>query len=82
VEGNLIVRSGRIFLEPLFPRYSRLRHNWATRRDPGFVDAAHNNFQLRNNSIAFRKLPGFAKIPFAEIGLYPDEYRKTLPKRG
>ena len=37
------------------------------------------NFQLRDDSIVYRKIPGFKKIPFEKIGLYQDEYRATWP---
>jgi hypothetical protein len=37
--------------------------------DPGFVDPAAGNFQLRDDSIVFEKVPGFEKIPFERIGL-------------
>ncbi|MCX7425654.1 MAG: right-handed parallel beta-helix repeat-containing protein [Planctomycetia bacterium] len=35
---------------------------------PGFVDAAKMNFQLRDDSVVYKKLPGFQKIPFDQIG--------------
>lgn len=41
--------------------------------DPGFVDLAHKNFQLRDDSPAYKL--GFKHIPLEKIGLYPDEYR-------
>ncbi len=47
--------------------------------DPGFVDVKNGNFQLRDDSPAWKL--GFKKIPFDKIGLYLDEYRKTLPQR-
>lgn len=34
------------------------------------------NFALKDGSIVYAKLPGFRKIPFGEIGLREDEYRK------
>ena len=37
--------------------------------DPGFVDAAKRNFQFRDDSPVYEKLPGFKKIPFERIGL-------------
>lgn len=46
--------------------------------DPGFVDAAHGNFSLREDSIVYQELPGFEPIPFDQIGLYEDEYRRHL----
>ncbi|NQT13088.1 MAG: right-handed parallel beta-helix repeat-containing protein, partial [Planctomycetes bacterium] len=42
-----------------------------TDRDPGFVDAANMDFQLRDDSLVYTELPGFRKIPFNKIGLAP-----------
>ena len=42
--------------------------------DPLFVDAANGNFQLRDDSPAYKL--GFQKIPAEKIGLYKDEYRR------
>jgi len=39
------------------------------------------NFQLEPDSIVFAKIPGFQPIPFEQIGLYVDEFRRTLPAR-
>lgn len=47
--------------------------------DPGFVDAARGNFQLRADSPAWAI--GFRRIPFERIGLYLDEFRSSLPDR-
>lgn len=49
-------------------------NNYVTRENPGFVDMEHLNFQLKDNSIVFRKLHGFKKIPFDKIGLITDKY--------
>lgn len=46
--------------------------NW-TEGDPGFVDAEHLNFQLRDDSPAYAL--GFERIPAEKIGLYADEFR-------
>jgi hypothetical protein len=45
--------------------------NFITQKDPGFVDAAKLNFQLKDDSLVYRKLPGFQKIPFEKIGPRP-----------
>lgn len=46
-----------------------LMDNRLTARDPGFVDAARGNFQLKPTAPA----PiGFQPIPFEEIGPYQD----------
>jgi hypothetical protein len=41
---------------------------WVTDQDPGFVDAARGNFQLRPDAEVFNRLPGFQPIPFDKIG--------------
>ena len=45
--------------------------------DPGFVDAANHNFQLRDGAAAFQK--GFKRIPVEQIGLYADPLRYSWP---
>ncbi len=45
---------------------------WETAEDPGFVDAAQENFTLRPDAEVFRRLPGFQPIPFASFGPQPD----------
>ncbi|MGA9365174.1 MAG: right-handed parallel beta-helix repeat-containing protein [Bacteroidota bacterium] len=45
--------------------------------DPGFVDLAHEDFRLRDDSPAYKL--GFKRIPTEKIGLYKDEYRTTVP---
>ncbi|HUU82698.1 MAG TPA: right-handed parallel beta-helix repeat-containing protein, partial [Phycisphaerae bacterium] len=49
--------------------------------DPGFVDAANLNFQLRDDSPVYKQVPGFQKIPFDKMGLVPCEspFRKGRP---
>jgi hypothetical protein len=42
--------------------------NYVTHKDPGFVDAEHLNFQLKEDAVVYRELPGFQRIPFAQIG--------------
>ncbi len=41
--------------------------------DPKFVDSAHKNFQLSEDSPAYQV--GFKRIPMEKIGIYPDEDR-------
>ncbi|MGD9518485.1 MAG: right-handed parallel beta-helix repeat-containing protein [Armatimonadota bacterium] len=45
--------------------------------DPGFVDYANGNFQLREDSPAYRL--GFKRIPIEKIGLYKDPRRASWP---
>ena len=49
--------------------------------EAGMKDPAHADFTLRPDSAIFTKIPGFPAIPFAEIGLRLDAYRKVLPAR-
>lgn len=48
--------------------------NLTTDDDPGFVDAAKQDFRLREDC-AVLKLPGGERIPIERIGLCKDEYR-------
>ncbi|MBA3272550.1 MAG: right-handed parallel beta-helix repeat-containing protein [Chthoniobacterales bacterium] len=43
---------------------------WATDADPGFVDAAGENFKLREDAEVFKRLPAFQPIPFDQIGMH------------
>jgi hypothetical protein len=45
--------------------------NLHTQKDPGFVDAAKLNFQLKDDSVVYRELAGFKRIPFEQIGPRP-----------
>ncbi len=45
--------------------------------EPGFVNASKNDYRLKPDSPAWRL--GFEEIPIEKIGLYKDNYRKTLP---
>lgn len=46
--------------------------------DPHFVDASHENFQLRDDSPAFAN--GFQQLPLSEMGLQPSERRPLATK--
>lgn len=53
---------------------------FVTDTDPGFVNAARMDFRLRSDSAAFAKIPAFENIPFEQIGLQRDEFRRRLVK--
>jgi hypothetical protein len=46
-------------------------------QDPLFVDAAHQDFRLQENSPALKL--GFQPLPLAKMGLYRDEFRASWP---
>ncbi|MDH7601331.1 MAG: right-handed parallel beta-helix repeat-containing protein [Armatimonadota bacterium] len=59
------------------PEWIELRDN-LTDQDPMFVDAPNLDFRLKSESPALKL--GFKQIPVERIGLYDDEYRRSLPK--
>lgn len=66
------------FKQNIDKKYMRIENNLAIDKNPGFVDEANVNFQFRDDSIVFQKIPDFKKVPFDKIGLYKDNYRATL----
>lgn len=55
------------------------RRNAAYQEDPGFRNSVALDFRLMPDSKLLKDLPGFRSIPFEQIGLQTDEYRRTLP---
>jgi hypothetical protein len=53
------------------------KDNFVIEKDPGFVDETKLNFQLKEDSVIYKRIPNFQKIPFEKIGLYKDEYRSS-----
>jgi len=53
--------------------------NYTTQIDLDFENVEQENFQLKKNSPIFDL--GFKAIPINKIGLYKNEYRKSLPER-
>lgn len=67
-DGNVMVKHEETVR--LVGKYAQTEfgENLHTQKDPGFVDAARLNFQLREDSVVYRELPGFKRIPFERIG--------------
>ncbi len=57
-----------------YARFDSL-NNFITNEDPGFINAEQQDFQLKDNSIVYKILKGFKRIPFDKIGLERDQYR-------
>jgi len=55
-------------------------NNYVAERDPGFVDAARMDFRLQEGSGVFKRIPGFVPVPFERMGLYVDQYRRSVPQ--
>ncbi len=56
--------------------FVRCENNYITKQDPGFEDMEKENFNLKNSSVIYDKIPGFKPIPFDSIGIIKDTYRK------
>lgn len=63
--GSLEMREGAIVEDG---GSLRLGNNWVTDADPGFVNTDAGEFRLSSDAEVFRKIMGFAPIPFAAIG--------------
>ena len=68
VENNVIWNHHRLKKYSDFENWSTVGENLVNSTDPGFVNAAEGNLNLKNDSGVFEKLNGFEKIPFDEIG--------------
>jgi len=74
---NVYVNCGKIYRWNLDPQVT-LTNNLETIDDPGFVNAAALNFQLKDDSAVYSKIPEFQRIPFEQIGLYTNCYRPAI----
>ncbi len=66
VRNNIVVRTPWMTGPQ---HYLEIGDNLLTQDDPGFVDAATNDFRLKDLAAIQEKLPGFRPIPFERIGL-------------
>lgn len=83
-KGNLIVRNVSLggrwdHIEKKAQPYLTMQDNLVT-EEIHYVDTNRLNFQLPDDSPIYRQLPGFKRIPFAQIGLKRDQYRDRLPQ--
>jgi parallel beta-helix repeat protein len=53
--------------------------NLAVNENPGFRDPLAFDFRIKPFALIAEKLPRFQPIPVEKIGLYMDEYRRSLP---
>ncbi|WP_379145210.1 Ig-like domain-containing protein [Paenibacillus sp. sgz500992] len=44
-------------------------NNWVTKQDPGFVNLAGGDLNLKTDAAVFEQIPGFQAIPFSEMGI-------------
>jgi hypothetical protein len=82
VSGNLIVGGPEeILLLKGEHAQCELENNYRTDSDPGFVDYENEDFNLRHDTEVFERIPGFEALPFDKMGLYIDQYRKSLNEK-
>ena len=82
-KGNRIVRNISVGgtwknIEKIGEPLVVFEDNWVD-QEPGFIDAARFNFQLRDDAPALRT--GFKRIPIEQIGLLPRSERSAPPTR-
>jgi hypothetical protein len=77
MRNNVYVNCGKIYRWNKDPNIT-LEGNFETNDDPGFVNRKALNFNLKEDSIVFKMIPGFRRIPLEKVGLYVDDYRKTV----
>ena len=73
---NVFYRCGKVVRQP--EHMDMLENAVCGDEDPGFVDAGHGDFRLREDAPLFARL-AFRPIPIAEIGLYAHPLRATWP---
>jgi hypothetical protein len=83
-KGNVVARNiswggGWGWVEDAAAKFIKFEDNLRD-VDPHFVDAAHANFQLRDDSPAFKI--GFRRIPISQIGPYRSGDRASWPVPG
>jgi len=59
---------------------ARLFDNLVTTNNPGFADPARGDFSMKHAAAGLTEA-GIAPLPFAEMGLYRDDYRRKLPEQ-
>lgn len=83
VIGNVVINCANPFEFPK-PENSQgitQKDNLTNSSTSDFVDADNFDFTLKPDSTLVASIAGFPPIPFQQIGLQLDEYRKAIPER-
>ena len=84
IERNLVVACTHPLGEPDLEAHkenNRIDNNLVVGEgdeEAGFVDAQQLDFRLKSDSRVWKQVKGFERIPLEKVGLYVDEYRKTV----
>ncbi|MFI4911239.1 MAG: right-handed parallel beta-helix repeat-containing protein [Sedimentisphaeraceae bacterium JB056] len=77
MKNNVYVDCGKVYRWNKEPKIT-LEGNFETDADPGFVDMAALNFQLKEDSLVYKQIPDFKRIPLEKVGMYVDRYRTEV----
>jgi hypothetical protein len=82
-KGNMVTRnvcfaSPATGIHPLARKFGDVANNLSFDTDPGFENLNELNFKLKDDSLVYKQIPAFAKIPFDRIGLFISKNRKSL----
>lgn len=75
-ERNVLVKYEETFRMVGKYAATEFGENYITQKDPGFENAAALDFRLKADSVVYRALPGFERIPFERIGPRPAGQRE------
>jgi hypothetical protein len=83
VIGNVLINCGTSLELPKPENASGIEQkgNITTGSPTDFVDADNFDFTVKPGSTLVAAIEGFPPIPFQQIGLQVDEYRKSIPQR-
>ena len=85
IKGNVLVRCQKpinLVMNPAALEVIVLKGNLECSAGPGLADMGKLDFTLLSSSEIFAKIPEFKPIPFAQIGLYTDQFRRQVAPRG
>jgi len=68
VEKNVLVRCKQPMSLHKLDKLLKMKDNFTTGEDPGFVDMKNLDFRLKKAATVFERIPGFESIPFEKIG--------------
>ncbi len=82
IKNNVLMRTGAISVVKDTSKQIKVQGNITFKNDDqvGFVDYDNKNFNLREDSAIYKKIPDFVKVDyFDKIGVYLDDYRTKFP---
>jgi hypothetical protein len=78
VERNVCFKSPAISIHALAKNDGKVENNFVFEEDPGFGNLNELDLRLKDDSLVYKHIPNFAKIPVDRIGLVISKYRRSL----